>query len=157
MTDTNIFSHIVAGAHDAEEVGDEEGAEHEEHGEEGGVGLPGHWVRKGASRFPGYVRVKRSPRYRPKVRAVVRLAPYVIQTGINLWEGGTVAKHRREGMFGKNLPKLLEGRHDEKKCDQGVENVLGEPSEIADESGSLEEGNDERDDESPDSDPESPR
>ena len=52
LVDTNILSHIVAGAHDAEEVGDEEGAEHEEHGEEGGVGLPSHWVRKGAARFP---------------------------------------------------------------------------------------------------------
>ena len=52
LTDTNILSHIVTGAHDAEEVGDEEGAEHEEHGEEGGVRLPGHWVRKGATRFP---------------------------------------------------------------------------------------------------------
>ena len=60
-------------------------------------------------------------------------------------------------MFGKNLPKLLEGRDDEEKCDQGVEDVLGEPSEIADKSGSLEEGNHKRDDESPDSDPEPPR
>ena len=52
LVDTNILSHIVAGAHDAEEVGDEEGAEHEEHGEKGRVGLPSHWVRKGAACFP---------------------------------------------------------------------------------------------------------
>ena len=156
LPDTNIFPHIVAGAHDTEEVGNEEGAEHEEHGEESGVGLSGHWVRKRAARFSGDVRVKRSSRYRPKVRAVVRLALYVIQTCINLWEGGTVAKHRGEGVFRKYLSELLESRDDEKKRNQGVEDVLGETSEIADKSGSLEKGNQKRDDESPDSDPEPP-
>ena len=146
----------MAGAHDAEEVGNEEGAEHEEHREEGGVGLPDHRVREGTPRFPGNVQVKRSPGDRPKVRAVICLVLYVGQTGVNLGQGGTVAKHRREGMFGENLSKLLEGRDNEKKGNKGVEDVLGEPSEVADESRSLEKGDHERDDESPDSDPEPP-
>ena len=60
-------------------------------------------------------------------------------------------------MFRKNLSKLLESRDDEKKRDEGVEDVLGETSEVADKSGSLEKGDQERDDESPDSDPEPPR
>ena len=93
----------------------------------------------------------------PKVRAAVRLGLYVTQTGINLWERGTVAKHGGEGVFRKNLSKLLESRDDEKKRDEGVEDVLGETSEVADKSGSLEKGDQERDDESPDSDPEPPR